>query len=475
MISVIISTYNRLNKIKKAVQSVLNQTYADFELIVVDDKSKDDTQAVVEAFKDHRIHYIRLKRNSGFDCKPKNTGILASKGDYIAFLDDDNQYRPDHLAVLFEAIEKDQTLDMVYGDRWLIDETGRIKRQLGISHDFDPLLLMSRNFIDTSDVLIKRKALFDVGGWDERYKKYVDWNLWIRMNKYGKKFKRVPIVITDYFLHEDMKSNRVKTKKDSQTAFVPDWDPYDLEIELPYLNTSVRTQPKVAIFTITYDRLDYTKKSFKSLKKTAGYPYTHFVIDNGSMDGTKEWITDEWMDKDYNNYFFFTGNVGISKASNKAIEEIKKRDFDIIVKWDNDCIGLTEGWLAKMVDIWKSNHMFVLSCYVQGLNDNPGGVPRVGYGTVKGELLGVTTHLGGICHFADAHAYDEFRWDENSFLHGVQDMEISQWLKFHNYSMGYLENYFVSHGPHGSKLQKEDYPEYFQRRVKEKQTRYEKT
>jgi hypothetical protein len=126
-----------------------------------------------------------------------------------------------------------------------------------------------------------------------------------------------------------------------------------------------------------------------------------------------------------------------------------------------------------MVEIWKSNHMMALSCYVQGLVDNPGGAPRLGFGTIKGEMVGVTKHLGGICHFVDAHAYDTFRWDEHSFLHGVQDMEMSQYLQYNGYSMGYLENYFVSHGP-GTEQQKKDYPEYFQRRIKEKQTKYDK-
>ena len=470
MISIIISTYKRPERLKKAILSVLNQSFTDWELTVVDDNSKDNTKEAVEGFGDPRIHYIRRTKNFGCDTRPKNEGILASKGNYVAFLDDDNEFRPDHLAILMKEMEKDEKLDVVYGDRWLVDETNRIKPQLGIAMDFDPAFLMNRNFIDTSDVLIKRQALFDVGGFDERYKKYIDWNLWVRMTKYGKKFKRIPLVITNYHLHENMKSVRIKTKRDTNTVFAPDWDTYDLEIELPYLGNEPRTNPKVAVFSITYDRLAYTKKSFESLHETAGYPFNHFVVDNGSTDGTVEWLTKQthWGDLRLNK-----GNKGISRASNQAIETIKNSDYDIIVKWDNDCIGLTKGWLVKMVDIWKSNHIFALSCYVQGLVDNPGGAPRLGFGTLRGELLGITKHLGGICHFVDAHAYDVFRWDENSFLHGIQDREMSQWLQFHGYSQGYLENYFVSHGPMGTAKQKEDFPEYFERRIREKQTRYE--
>jgi GT2 family glycosyltransferase len=248
-----------------------------------------------------------------------------------------------------------------------------------------------------------------------------------------------------------------------------------VEIELPYLNNIPRI-PKVAIFTITYDRLSYTKKSFASLRKTVNYPFDHFVIDNGSSDKTVEYLNKEVEAGRIKQIKLNEKNEGISKASNDVVKMIKNHNrYDIVVKWDNDCIGLTNGWLAKMVEIWKSNHKMALSCYVQGLVDNPGGAARLAFGMIKNELIGVTKHLGGICHFVDIYGYDGFEWDENSFLHGVQDVEFSQWLQFHGYSMGYLENYFVSHGPLGSDQQKKDYPEYFERRIKEKQTKYEKS
>jgi glycosyltransferase involved in cell wall biosynthesis len=470
------STFNRANLLPRAIKSVIDQTFPYWELIIVDDASKDDTEKVVKSFKDERIRYIKRTKNSGCDNRPKNDGLKASGCDYIAFLDDDNEYRPDHLAILYKEIRKDDITDVVYGDRWIISDPGcpnPIKPQIGFTHDFDPAFLMERNFIDQSDVLVKREAFYDVGGFDERFKKYVDWNVWVRMAKFGKQFRRVPIIITNYHLHGKMKSLTVHTKGDDQYHFVPQWDPYDIEVELNFLGTPQRV-PKVAVFSITYDRLGYTKKSFKSLLETAGYEYDHYVVDNGSTDGTVEYLNSKYKHGVIKQLKLNEKNEGISKASNDAVTMIKHHEYyDIIVKWDNDCIGLTKGWLAKMVEIWKSNHMFALSCYVQGLVDNPGGAPRLGFGTVKGELIGITKHIGGICHFVDARAYEAFRWDEDSFLHGVQDMEMSQYLNFHGFSQGYLENYFVSHGPGGTEQQKKDYQDYFARRVREKQTRYE--
>ena len=272
-ISVILTTYNRSAWLKKAIDSVLNQTFPDFELIIVDDCSTDDTSKVVESYTDSRVRYFRLEKNWGNDTQPKNIGAKESKSEYLAYLDDDNAFRPDHLAVLVKELDANPELDMVYGDRWVIDEEKRVPDKIGHTYNFSPLVLLQKNYIDTSDVLIRKSALFDVGGWDERYRKYVDWNLWVRMVKAGKLFKRIPLIITDYYLHKSMKSATVYERGEKDTpsnplgslpVYKPEWDAYDLEIELPYLKEV--KEPRVAIYTITYNRLGYTKKSFASLR-----------------------------------------------------------------------------------------------------------------------------------------------------------------------------------------------------------------
>ena len=91
-VSIIIPTYNRANLLPRAINSVLNQTFKDFELIIVDDGSTDNTRKVVKEFeeKDSRIKYI-WQENFGGPAKPTNTGLKISKGKYIAFLDSDNE------------------------------------------------------------------------------------------------------------------------------------------------------------------------------------------------------------------------------------------------------------------------------------------------------------------------------------------------------------------------------------------------
>ena len=94
-VSVIIPTYNRAYLISRAINSVLNQTYQDFEIIIVDDGSTDNTEEVIKEFqeKDERIKYIRHKNNKG-EAAARNTGIKAAKNEYISFQDSDDESFP---------------------------------------------------------------------------------------------------------------------------------------------------------------------------------------------------------------------------------------------------------------------------------------------------------------------------------------------------------------------------------------------
>jgi glycosyltransferase involved in cell wall biosynthesis len=97
-ISVIVPTYNRSELLPRAINSILNQTFKDFELIIVDDGSTDNTKKIIEKYSenDSRIKYI-YQENSGGPPRPKNTGIKIAKGNYIAFLDSDDEWLPSKL------------------------------------------------------------------------------------------------------------------------------------------------------------------------------------------------------------------------------------------------------------------------------------------------------------------------------------------------------------------------------------------
>lgn len=481
-VSVVITTHNRKDKLPRAVESVMQQTFEDWEIVLVDDHSTDGTDEVVKTFSEQlgeKIQYIRREENFGQHTRPKNEGILAAKGELIAFLDDDNAFRRDHLQALYKALERNQKADIAYGMRMIVDEYGEKPSIVGITSEYSTRRLQVENYIDTSDVLVKKQALLDVGGWDETIPKYADWNLWVRLAKAGKQFVYVPIILTDYYVHKGM--NQLKHFYGVNPATGRELPGFDA-VSVPYWATETvmgEAPPlKVAVFSLTYERIDYTKKTFGSMRNLAQYEFHHFVVDNGSKDGTVEWLEGEYKP------FHLTKNEinkGISKASNQALDAIKAAgQYDIVIKVDNDCLFLTEGWLKSIIEIFKRHRTSVCGPYVEGLMDNPGGVPRKRvdspsvspYGYIGRELVGFAPHIGGICVAAPGWIYDEFRWRDKDFLHGQQDLEFSQYAIHHGYQVFYIENQKVEHMD-GTAGQLKRYPDYFERRKREKITQYE--
>lgn len=127
--SVIIPTYNRASFIKKAIQSVIDQTFTDFELIVIDDASTDNTGEIVQSFSDSRIIYVRNETN--FErCISRNKGITLAKGNYICFLDSDDYHLPNHLDVLYNAINvKNYPVALFFTNAWNTSLDGNLSER----------------------------------------------------------------------------------------------------------------------------------------------------------------------------------------------------------------------------------------------------------------------------------------------------------------------------------------------------------
>jgi len=202
-ISVIISTYNRPKMLQKAIDSVLAQTFKDFELIVVDDYSDKAPDLKLPDGED-RVVGLRLPHNTGYQVRPKNVGIMCSRGKYIAYLDDDNIYLPLHLEILHAAITKTQA-DVVYGDRVYKSNNPNETRPVGrgLSKSYNLTQINQSNYIDTSDIMHTIQAINDIGFWDIFWERKADWLLMVKFGKAGKKIVHVPEVITEYLWHDD--------------------------------------------------------------------------------------------------------------------------------------------------------------------------------------------------------------------------------------------------------------------------------
>lgn len=178
-ISVIIPTFNRAHLIAKAIESVLNQTITDFELIVVDDGSTDNTEEVVHSFTDPRLRY--LKQLNGGPSVARNAGIQAATGEFIAFLDSDDLFLPEKLSVQMAKVVDNPAVGLVYGLYLSNTEREGSLKVAGVCYPQLELrdLLLGPAF-QWSTVLIRRALLEQAGGFDETLGGE-DWELTLRL------------------------------------------------------------------------------------------------------------------------------------------------------------------------------------------------------------------------------------------------------------------------------------------------------
>jgi len=181
-VSVVIPVRNRPIVVRRAIESVLAQTHQDFEIIVVDDGSTDDTVSAVKAFTDPRVKLTGHDRQRGGSAA-RNTGIRASSARYIAFLDSDDEWLPNKLQRQLEVFERsDEHLALVYtGAEWVYPD-GTVRTVIGRRYaDLARRLLTSNVIGETSVGIVRRRALSEIGGFDESLPSCQDMDLWLRI------------------------------------------------------------------------------------------------------------------------------------------------------------------------------------------------------------------------------------------------------------------------------------------------------
>lgn len=190
IISVILPTYCRGDSglLERAICTVINQKFVDWELVIVDDGSKDSTREVVEEFinKDQRIIYIRNDINSGLPGLRANQGIMHARGKYIAYQFDDDQWYDNMLQDLYETINKLGDKGFVYGKCEMVDVLTNKATMLGMKFDRD--IILKENIIPNNAVLHDKELCYLYGGYDcnVAFKRLNDWDLWRRWSKYTK-------------------------------------------------------------------------------------------------------------------------------------------------------------------------------------------------------------------------------------------------------------------------------------------------
>jgi len=203
IVSVIVPTYNRANLLPRCIRSILAQTYKNFELLIVDDGSTDNTSDVVASFSDPRIRYLPQEKNRGA-AYARNIGIQAARGVFISTQGSDDEWFPENLTKKIECFRNlPETVGVVYSRFYKIHKGGeRVlwppayikKREGNLFSEF-----LHGNFI-TDQAALVRKCVYDkVGLYDASLPGMQEWDMWFRISKiYEFKFISEPLLVTYY-------------------------------------------------------------------------------------------------------------------------------------------------------------------------------------------------------------------------------------------------------------------------------------
>ena len=209
--SIILPTYNRAELfLKRAIDSVVRQSYKDWELIIVDNNSTDNTKDLVGSYSDNNIRLYSIQ-NEGNIAKSRNLGISKAKGEFIAFLDSDDFWHRDKLKISLDYLKKYKLNGLCHSEYWLY-ETGETEiRHYGSTGFSYNNLLKNGNNLSLSAVIVHADILKDVKGFSEDidYITAEDYDLWLKLAKNNYKIKFIKDVMGTFRIHQYSESSDV--------------------------------------------------------------------------------------------------------------------------------------------------------------------------------------------------------------------------------------------------------------------------
>ncbi len=273
LISVIIPTKNRAQRLIKAIASAQQQIGVNLEILVIDDKSTDNTEKVVKDLMsdDSRVHYFRHIESKGGGAA-RNTGIKNAQGSLVAFLDDDDEWRNDKLQLQL-ALMRSQSSAVAVSCSFLLCKNNQPEQLITITSPTDRQQLLRSNHLGGASVCLAwRQALLRAGGFDPTLRSCQDWDLWLKLHEQG------TILVFDaplvkYYVHDDGRitgnlSNEYQGRK---------------KIFLRYRSEMNQKTRKHSLAILEFYRIVIDDQSFlKRLKKVA-----YLIVKNKSLESLK--------------------------------------------------------------------------------------------------------------------------------------------------------------------------------------------
>lgn len=374
MISIIIPTFNSKQYISQALQTILNQSYKDYEIIVVDDGSADNTYEEVVKYKNHIKYYY--KKNAGV-ASARNFGILKSKGDYICFLDADDLYKENKLENQIGFLKDNPHIDIVYNDVEIVDEnlnyinTLRSEGVYSKKEDFLSMMLVRQIIPGPASIMLRRKCIEEGIFYNEYYKNAEDYDFTLKLAKmftYG----YIPESLYVYRRHTQNLTNNHETQSNNEVKIVKK---LGIEyIKSAILNSSFSKNDKMLVFAkvlIKISEWEEAKNILLKILQTEESGLLYFYLGNCyyntlNYENAKEYykkslLIDINLAESYNN--LGCANVKLGNLHEAELEfynalEIRKEYMDARMNLENLNRGnyncrITEKELRKILTIYR--------------------------------------------------------------------------------------------------------------------------
>ncbi|WP_420367385.1 glycosyltransferase [Curtobacterium sp. L1-20] len=348
LVSVVLPVYRRADAVPAAIASVRAQRHANWELVVVDDGSGDDTVEVVRHIAADEPRIRLIERENGGAGAARNTGLAAVRGDFVAFLDADNTWRPDHLTAALAALLEDDraavhTAVRMVGANNADDATAPVETYRGEDGSLEDLL--AGNFIDLNVLVVRRDVAAAVGPFDETLRRWIDWEWLLRI---GKRFgvpRYVPVIGVDY--------DNVRDPRRVSSAQPASWQEVALarhRIDWDALAAAAPTRDAalVSVVVPVYRDWSMTRRAVDAVLGAADHDGDRVevvLVDNGSPRSVSAvlgtWFGDEprvlLQREDRNRNFGLGSDLGLARSSGGTV-----------VMLNNDTEVRT-GWLRPLV------------------------------------------------------------------------------------------------------------------------------
>ena len=444
LVSAIVAAYNAERFMRGLLEDLQAQTIADkMEIIIVETGSETQEIDIVREYQERFSNIIYVRTSGRVSAvAATNIGVKMATGKFIALTPTDDRLRRDALEVMAKVLAECPEVGTVYADVLMTQFENQtfekcIRSGYSIRFDFSPDMMLTGYHM--GPLFMSRKTVYEqVGLFDERFLCGADFDFHCRV-ALKMKMKHIPQFLGLYMKNpngvvltnvetSNLEFSQIKEKYRNQ--FPP---PIDKPFSLLFNQQKVVIHRYVNICMVTFNRLEFTKSSIASILQYTCFPHVLTVVDNGSTDGTVEYLQAMKKEGIITNLILLKENVGVAKASNLAWSQEPKAGY--YMKLDNDIVIQKPNWLERMVEALDASPQLAMVAY----NFEPCSYPiQMINGQKMRPKMG---NLNGACVLIPKRTEQQLGfWCEDYGLYGEEDADYGGRIILAGLHNAYMED-----------------------------------